>query len=72
MATSDQMINSVLDTAVSAYQAGIDQEPALTEALFQLMSDYVAIRLHVTPPTASLLFTARLALIRVAKALDSS
>jgi hypothetical protein len=72
MATSDQMINSVLDTAVGAYQVGVDQEPALTEALFQLMSDYVAIRLHVTPSTAALLFTARLAVIRVARALDSS
>ena len=71
MVDNDEM-NVVIQTALDAYQAGIDQDPRLTTALFELMSEYVALRLRVTIKTGQLLFSARLALVRIGKALDDS
>lgn len=72
MAPTDKNVNEVLDCAVAAYGAAIEQDPPLTTSMFELMSEYVALRLHVTENTAQLLFAARLSVVRAQRLLDSS
>lgn len=65
-------IEVILDDAITAYEAAITQDEELTQSMFELMSEYVAMRLHVTEKTAQLLFSARLSIVRIQRALDKN
>ena len=72
MGVSHECVEEVLDAAITAYAAAVKEEEALTTCMFELMSEYVALRLHVTEKTAQLLFAARLSIYRMQRLLDSS
>lgn len=65
-------IEVILDDAITAYEAAVTQDAELTESMFELMAEYIAMRLHVTEKTAQLLFSARLSIVRIQRALDKN
>jgi hypothetical protein len=60
----EDLVSSVIDDALRAYMAGIQQERDLESTLLNIMGKYVAARLTITEKTAQLLLAARLAIAR--------
>lgn len=64
-------LNEIVDSAIKAYTAGVEQDPQLSPMMLSVMGSYVALRLYCAPDTGRLLLETRLAIQFAARSLEN-